>query len=127
MSAFDKNKAEAQKKWGNTDAYQQHAEKTKDYSKEKWNDLASGMDQIIAAFALCMKQGELADSSRAQDLVKTLQNHITENYYLCTKQILAGLGQMYVADERFQNNIDKHAPGTAAFVCEAITTYCCKS
>ena len=125
MSAFDKYKAEAQKKWGNTDAYQQHAEKTKDYSKEKWNSLAADMDQIMADFALCMKQGEPADSSRAQDLVKTLQNHITENYYHCTDQILAGLGQMYVADERFQNNIDKHAPGTAVFVCEAITAYCC--
>ena len=125
MSAFDKYKAEAQEKWGNPDAYQQHAEKTKDYSKEKWNGLAADMDQIMADFALCMQKGEPANSQQAQNLVKKLQNHITENYYHCTDQILADLGQMYVADERFQNNIDKHAPGTAAFVCEAITAYCC--
>ena len=125
MSAFDKYKAEAQEKWGSTEAYRQHAEKTKDYSKEKWNDLASGMDQIMADFALCMQKGEPANSQQAQNLVKKLQNHITENYYHCTDQSLAGLGQMYVADERFQNHLDKHAPGTAVFVCEAITTYCC--
>ena len=35
-SEFDKHKAEI-KKWGNTQAYQQHEEKTKDYAKEKWN------------------------------------------------------------------------------------------
>ena len=121
---MNKYKAEAQQKWGNTEAYRQHAEKTKDYSKEKWNDLAADMDQIMADFALCMQKGEPANSEQAQSLVKKLQNHISENYYHCTNQILAGLGQMYVADERFQNNIDRHAPGTAAFVCEAITSYC---
>ena len=44
----------------------------------------------------------------------------TENYYLCTNEILAGLGQMYVADERFRNNTDKHAEGTAEFICKSI-------
>jgi hypothetical protein len=33
---------------------------------------------------------------------------------------------MYVADERFKNNIDKHSPGTAEFVSESIATYCKK-
>ena len=73
-----------------------------------------------------MKKGEKPDSADAQELVKKLQNHITENYYRCTNEILAGLGQMYVADERFRNNIDKHAEGTAAFICEAIGAYCGK-
>ena len=54
------------------------------------------------------------------------KRYITENYYCCTKEILAGLGQMYVADERFKNNIDKHADGTAAFISEAIAVYCSK-
>ena len=41
-------------------------------------------------------------------------------------EILAGLGQMYVADERFKSNIDKHATGTAAFISAAIEAYCGK-
>ncbi len=126
-SEFEKYKAEAQEKWGKTDAYKEHAERTKNYSRQKWNDLAEGMDHVMAEFAVCMKNGETPDSAEAQDLVKTLQNHITENCYLCTNEILAGLGQMYVADERFKSNIDKHADGTASFISEAIEAYCNRS
>ena len=125
-SEFEKHKVEAQEKWGKTNAYKEHAERTKNYSKQKWNDLAEGMDHIMAEFASCMKKEKKPDSTEAQNLVKMLQNHITENYYLCTNEILAGLGQMYVGDERLKNNIDKHAGGTAAFICEAIEVHCRK-
>ena len=125
-SEFEKYKAEAKEKWGKTDAYKEHAERTKNYSKQKWNDLVEGMDHIMAEFSVCMRNGTAPDSAEAQNLVKTLQNHITENYYVCTNEILACLGQMYVADERFMNNIDKHADGTAMFICEAIAVYCSK-
>ena len=125
-SEFEKYKAEAREKWGKTDAYKEHTERTKSYSKQKWNDLAEGMDHIMTEFALCMRKDERPDSTEAQSLVKMLQNHITEHYYLCTNEILASLGQMYVADERFTNNIDKHADGTATFIYEAIAAYCSK-
>ena len=131
MKAFDssefiKHNAEANERWGRTDAYRQHEEKTKNYAQQKWDDLARGMDGIMTEFALCMKRGEAPDSKVAQQLVKTLQAHITENYYHCTKEILAGLGQMYVADARFQSNIDRHGQGTAAFIRDAIDAYCGK-
>ena len=125
-SQFETYKAEAKEKWGKTDAYKEHTEKTKDYSKDKWNNLADDMNDIMAEFAVCMKNGNEADSDAAQSLVKTLQNHITANYYNCTNPILAGLGMMYVGDERFKNNIDKHGDGTAQFICDAITIYCSK-
>ena len=115
---------EAKEKWGKTQAYKEYEEQH--HSKQTQDALAVEMDQIMAAFAACMKQGQPADSAQAQSLVKALQDHITQNYYHCTNQILAGLGQMYVADERFKNNIDKHAPGTAAFICEAIECVCRK-
>lgn len=126
MCEFQKYKAEAKEKWGATDAYKEHSEKTKNYSKQKWNDLAEGMDHIMAKFAACMKNGTTPDCSEAQALVKALQSHITENYYNCNVEILSGLGQMYVADERFKTNIDKHGDGTAEFICEAIKEYCGK-
>ena len=125
-SEFEKYKAEAQEKWSNTDAYKEHAEKTKNYSKQKWNNLAEGMDHIMGEFAVCMKNGKMFNSEETQSLVKKLQNHICENYYNCTNEILEGLGKMYVADERFKKNIDKHADGTAAYVREAINYYCKK-
>ena len=117
---------EVKQRWGETAAYKGHAEKTESYSKDKWQEVNDGLMTVLAKFAECMKDGNTADSDEALALVKELQNYITENYYTCTDEILAGLGQMYVADERFKNNIDKHTPGTAAFISESITAYCRK-
>jgi len=129
MGAFDNKefetyKNEAQSRWGKTDAYREYSEKTKNYSKDKWQSLGGEMGDIFAAFSRCMEAGNPAGSEEAQALVKKLQEHITGNYYNCTKQILAGLGQMYVLDERFKSNIDQNGDGTAAFAAEAIKLYC---
>ena len=78
-SEFEKHKVEAKEKWGNTDAYKQHEEKTRDYSKQKWNNLAEGMDQIMTEFALCMRNGAATDSVETQNLVKMLQNYIKDD------------------------------------------------
>ncbi len=125
-SEFEKYKNEAKEKWGKTDAYKEYEEKSKNYSDNKQNTLIDDMNSILAEFSVCMKSGNNPDSDEAQNLVKSLQNHITENYYLCTNEILAGLGQMYVADERFRNNIDKNGEGTAEFISKAIDFYCTK-
>ena len=117
-------KTEAEEKWGNTSVYKEYEEKTRNYSKDKWNKLTNEMDGIMAEFSKCMLKGETPDSDEARKLCNMLQTHITENYYVCTKEVLAGLGQMYVADERFRNNIDSHADGTAVFISEAIKMYC---
>ena len=81
---------------------------------------------IFAEFSVCKRNGAKADSVEAQVLVAKLQAYITANYYTCTDEILAGLGKMYVADERFKKNIDKYGEGTSAFVVEAIDLFCNK-
>ena len=115
---------EVKQRFGETDAYKEHAENTANYTKDKWQDVNDGLMAVFKKFADCMQNGNIADSDEAQALVKELQDYITENYYTCTNQILAGLGQMYVADERFKNNIDKYATGTAEFVSKSIEIYC---
>ena len=114
---------EARSRWGNTDAYREHEQKTKNYTKEKWAEVNDGLMAIFAEFAALKKSGARADSDEAQMLVSKLQAHITANYYTCTEEILAGLGKMYVADERFKKNIDKYGDGTAEFVSEGIRIY----
>lgn len=111
---------EVKERWGNTEAYAEFSERTKDYSKERFADINTGLENIFRDFAELMKSGAASDSSDAQALVKKLQDYITENYYTCTDEILAGLGQMYISDERFKSNIDKYAIGTAEFVSKAI-------
>ena len=121
MSAFDNSKfeqykAEAKAKWGNTAAY-------KEYEKRGKNDQNDAMMAIFAEVGQVLQLDPA--SGEVQALVGKLQQFITDNYYTCTKQILKGLGQMYVADERFKENIDKAGgAGTAEFIAKAIEIYC---
>ena len=114
---------ETRARYGNTDAYREHEEKTKNYTKEKWAEANEGLMAIFAEFAACKDSGVNADSVEAQALVVKLQAHITANYYTCTDEILAGLGKMYVADERFKKSIDTYSEGNAEFVSAAIMFY----
>lgn len=115
---------EAKQRFGNTDAYKEYEQKTAYRTKDKWKDINDGLMTVFNKFAECKKKGYTTDSGEAQKLVKELQYYITENYYTCTKEILASLGLMYVADEQFKNNINKDTFGTAEFVREAIEIYC---
>ena len=133
MTAFDNNdyeiarkqfEAEAKERWGETVAYKEQAKKTANYSKDKWQEVNNGLMTVFAKFAECRQKGNSADSAEAQSLVKELQAYITENFYTCSNEILAGLGLMYVSDERFKTNIDKNGDGTTDFVSKAIEVYC---
>ena len=120
----DKYLNETRERWGNTDAYREHEQKTKNYTKEKWTEANDGLMAIFAEFVACKDSGASADSAEAQALVAKLQSHITADYYTCTDEILADLGKMYIADERFKKNIDKYGDGTAEFASKAITAFC---
>ena len=111
---------EMHQRWENTSAYREHEQKTRNYTKEKWAEANDGLMAIFGEFSVLNQSGASANSAEAQELVAKLQAHITANYYTCTVEILAGLGSMYVADERFKKNIDKYGEGTAQFVAEAI-------
>lgn len=131
MQAFDNSsleayRAEAKERWGGTAAYQAYEQQTKNDSDRQRKEAAEGLDRLMGEFALCMKSENAPDSQEAQALVGELQRYITKHYYPCTDEILAGLGQMYAADERFRENIDRHADGTAAFIRDAVELYCAK-
>ena len=117
------NKIEVRSRWGDTDAYREHEQKTKNYTKEKWAEINDGLMAIFDEFAVCKQSGVSADSNEVQALVGKLQAHITANYYTCTDEILAELGKMYIADERFKENIDKYAEGTAEFISKSIAMF----
>ena len=115
--------AEVRERWGDTESYREHEQKTKGYTKEKWAEANDGLMAIFAEFSTCKANGAMPGSAEAQALVIKLQSYITANYYTCTDEILVGLGKMYVADERFKKNIDKYGEGTASFVAESIEIY----
>ena len=122
-SEYEKYAAEAKQRWGNTDAYRESEEKNKKRTAEQQNALGKDMMRIFEKMGEIITLG--AESEQAQQLVKQLQDFITQNYYNCTKEILSCLGQMYVSDERFKNNIDNAGgAGTAQFAADAIAFYC---
>ena len=126
FTAFDNSKleqyaAEVKERWGNTAAYQESAQRPAADQK----DAAAG---LMAQFARMgrLRTGDPA-GQEAQAAVRELQQFITKHFYTCTPEILAGLGQMYTADDRFRTSIDAAGgEGTADFAGKAIAVYCTK-
>ena len=127
FTAFDNSKleqyaAEVKERWGNTAAYQESAQRPAAEQK----DAAAG---LMAQFARMgrLRTGDPA-GQEAQAAVRELQEFITKHFYTCTPEILAGLGQMYTADDRFRASIDAAGgEGTADFAGKAIAVYCTKA
>ncbi len=118
----EKYAAEVKERWGNTDAYKESEKKHAAYTTEKELAIAAEAEDIFKRFAAL--RGSVPDSEPAQALVRLWQEHITKYHYACTKEILTGLGEMYTADERFAENIDRFGEGTARLMSEAIKFYC---
>ena len=110
---------EVRQRWGSTDAYKESQQRNTDFSQA-----ASLLDAVFEEFAELDRSGISPDDEAAKVQVEKLQRCITDNFYTCTNEILAGLGQMYAADVRFKTNIDKHGEGTAEFVSQCIKSYC---
>jgi DNA-binding transcriptional MerR regulator len=131
FTVFDKSRLDEYSKrvkeqWGNTPEYKEFAERTKNRSDKE--------DKLLAdRFMLLFKEaGEIRNtdpaSSKAQDLVKRIQNFITENMYTCSDKILKGLGKMYSGGGDLTKSIDAYGgEGTGEFVDKAIRIYCDKA
>lgn len=125
-SEIEKYEAEAKAKWGNTKAYQEYSEKESARKEDSHDRIA---DELMTMFS---ELGELKhlspEAEEAQEKISGLQKFITDHYYVCTNEILSGLGEMYVCDKRFRSNIDKAGgDGTADFVKRAISVYCSRN
>ncbi|MCI9441062.1 MAG: MerR family transcriptional regulator [Ruminococcus sp.] len=128
FDVFDKNemekyKAEVIAKWGNTKAYQEYKQKDIARNESSFSKMAN---ELMTMFSeLGGLKHFTPDSDEVQKKISALQKFITDNYYVCNNEILNGLGQMYVGDERFKKNIDRAGgDGTAEFVSQAISVYC---
>lgn len=130
FNAFDKTEvdqyaAEVRERWGNTKAYKQWDERAKKKTPEELRETNAQLMMFFTEFGAWRKLSP--DEEKVQKKIGELQKFITDNYYTCTDEILSGLGQMYVGDERMKCNIDKAGgEGTAEFVSKAISIYTSK-
>ena len=120
---IEKYAQEVKDRWGATDQYSEYTQKSRSRTGEQHNALGAQLMDIFAEIGTLTNLAP--ENEEVQAMVKKLQDFITENYYNCTKDILKGLGSMYIADKRFKENIDKAGgEGAAAFVAKAIEFYC---
>lgn len=120
---IEKYEAEVKERWGNTKVYQEYRQRDIARNEDSRSRIAK---DLMAVFSELGGLRHLPpDADEVQKKISALQRFITDNYYVCTDEILGGLGEMYVCDERFRNNIDRAGgAGTADFVKRAIAVYC---
>ena len=112
---------ETRERWGNTPAYAQSQRRTNAYKEEDWRRISAQAEAIYRQFALCMNEG--ANSEKAKNAVDAWQNHISDNFYECSDEILKGLADMYENDQRFTASINEHGDGLASFMAAAIRAH----
>ena len=115
-----KHAAEAEERWGSSDAYQESRRRTRGYSKEDWLRIKGESEAIEAGFAELLAASVPATDPRAQAQAEAHRQHISRYFYDCSYDIHRGLAAMYTADPRFEANYEKRAAGLAAYVAAAI-------
>jgi DNA-binding transcriptional MerR regulator len=110
---------EARERWGHTDAYKESARRTRSYGRAEWEQIKREGDAVYRALADLMNAGKPPADAAVQAAAEAHREHISRWFYPCSRAMHRGLGEMYVADPRFTQNIDRFAPGLARFMSEA--------
>ncbi|HEV7555917.1 MAG TPA: MerR family transcriptional regulator [Kofleriaceae bacterium] len=109
--------AEAEQRWGHTDAFRESKKRTQRYGKAEWEEIKREGDAIYRKLVELM--GTPVADPAVQAAVDEHRAHITRWFYPCSREIHRGLGEMYVADPRFTANLDAYAAGFAQFLRDA--------
>ena len=116
----DEYQAEAEERWGETEAWAQSQRRTSAYTKDDWVRIKDEAADVERRFAAALHSSVPADSVEAMDLAEEHRQHITRWFYDCPPEMHAGLGRMYVEDERFTATYEQVAPGLAQYVSTAV-------
>ncbi len=119
-SYSDEYAAEAEQRWGDTDAWKQSQRRTSQYTKEDWAAIKAETDAVNDAFVAAKRAGLPADSTEAMGAAEGHRRHIHDRFYDLSHDFHRCLGDMYVADERFTKSYDDLEPGLAQYVRDAI-------
>lgn len=115
---------EVKERWGNTDAYRISRERTAKYTREDWGKINQLQTDNIKELCELYMAGVAYDDPRVLQVVENAMNFISRYFYPCNLEIMSGLGNMYVSDERFTAFYEKYAPGLAVYYNNAIQHYC---
>ena len=112
--------AEAEERWGGTDAWKQSQKRTSKYTKEDWTAIKADADAINNALVAAMEAGLPATSEEAMDAAERARLQIDTWYYDITPDFHRNLGDMYVSDPRWTKTYEDIRPGLAPYLRDAI-------
>ncbi|OEU86577.1 transcriptional regulator [Streptomyces abyssalis] len=116
----DQYAEESEQRWGGTEAYRESQRRVSSYTKEDWLRIKEEGEDWGRRFVAQMESGEGPESEAATDLAEEHRQQICRNFYECPYEIHTGLGEMYVADERFTAHYEAIKPGMAEYLRDAI-------
>lgn len=122
FNGFEHNphEAEAQERWGHTDAYRESTRRAKSYTPEDWKLFEAQMGSLNDRLISAMHADVDPEAEEVMDLAEEHRQLISTWFYPCTYEIHRGLAEMYIADPRFTENIDKAAIGLADYMRRAM-------
>ncbi|WP_058985440.1 MerR family transcriptional regulator [Hugonella massiliensis] len=124
-SKLDAYAEQAKASWGKTPQWREYEEKWAGRPKGEQAAMGRSLMELFVPFGRMAAEGADPSCEEAGAQVAKIQAFITENYYACTDEILAGLGRAYGAGGDFTRNIDAAAgPGAGAFAAAAVRVYC---
>ena len=112
--------AEAEQRWGETDAWRQSQSRTSAYTAADWQAVKAEADAVNEAFVSALRSGQPADSAAATDAAESHRRHLADRFYDVSYDMHRGLADMYVADPRFTATYESIEPGLARYVRDAI-------
>ena len=112
--------AEAEQRWGSSEAFRESARRTKGYSSEDWQRFAAEQAALYAEAWALLTAGEPPDGERAGAVAERHRALIDRWFYPCSLEMHRGLASLYEGDPRFAANIDRHGAGLTAFLVAAI-------
>lgn len=112
--------AEAEERWGDTDAFRESQRRTSTYTKDDWIRMREEASEIEGRLADAMHAGLPPDSAAAMEAAEAHRQHISRWFYDCSREMHRALGEMYVADERFTAHYEAVAAGLGPYVRDTI-------
>ncbi|MGC4809079.1 MerR family transcriptional regulator [Micromonospora sp. DT228] len=116
----EEHQAEAEQRWGDTEAYRESNRRVSRYTKADWLRYRAENEDWGRRIVAVLASGVPADSPEAMDLAEEHRQLIGRWFYECTYEGHTGLADMYLADERFTAYYENIAPGLAVYLNEAI-------
>jgi len=111
---------EAKERWGHTEAYKESQRRTNSYSEADWQRFRAENSAITEGLVRAMQAGKKPDEPEVMDLAEQSRLIIDRWFYPCSHEMHTRLADMYEADPRFAENIDKAAAGLTPYLSAAI-------